>query len=204
MAMHNDEQRKRREDQSERVEKEQGGLRADEPYRRNDVVGGPGSGDEVVAEGVGGVSGGAIGAALGSLAGPLGTAIGAIAGAVGGWWTGRAVADAANSVSEEEEDAYRMHYESAPGRLADRGYEDVRPAYHLGRLAHMNPDYSGRSFEEIDAELQRGWTHDLQARYGEWRSIKDFVREGYTGSEHRDRLGGRPRGVSPTEDTLDE
>jgi len=203
MAMHNDEQRKRRADQSERPGRDQRELRADEPYRK-DVIDEPESGEEIVGEGVGGASGGVLGAALGSLAGPLGTVIGAVAGAVGGWWTGRAVADAATGVSEEEEAAYRTHYEGAPGRLADRGYEDVRPAYHLGRLAHMNPDYSGLSFEEIDVELQRGWTPDLRARYGEWRSIRDFVREGYTRGERRDHLGGSPRSMSPTDDRLDE
>jgi hypothetical protein len=164
----------------------------------------PATGTELVGEGVGGASGGLVGAALGSLAGPLGTAIGAIAGAVGGWWTGRAVVDAASGVSAEEESAYRAHYENSDVRLADRGYEQARPAYHIGRLARMNPAYSGRSFDEVDAELSHAWTRDLCSLYGEWPTVRQFVREGYMHRERHRRLGGEPRTMSPTEEALDK
>lgn len=167
-------------------------------------VEGPATGAELVGEGVGGASGGLVGAALGSLAGPLGTAIGAIAGAVGGWWAGRAVVDVASGVSAEEEDAYRTHYENSDARLADRSYEQVRPAYHIGRLARMNPDYLGRSFDEVDAELSHAWTRDLCARYGEWPTVRHFVREGYMHRERHQRLGGEPRTMAPTEEALDK
>lgn len=159
---------------------------------------------ELIGEGVGGASGGIVGAALGSLAGPLGTAIGAIAGAVGGWWAGRAVVDVASGVSAEEEEAYREHYESSSDRLGDRGYADARPAYHIGRLARMNPEYSGRSFDEIDAELSHGWTRDMCSRYGEWPMVRGFVHEGYMHRERHDRLGGEPRSMAPTEEALDK
>ncbi|HET7621618.1 MAG TPA: hypothetical protein VFK39_06930 [Gemmatimonadaceae bacterium] len=163
----------------------------------------PSTGTELVGEGVGGASGGLVGAALGSLAGPLGTAIGAIAGAVGGWWTGRAVVDAASGVSAEEERAWRDHYENSEQRLADRGYEQARPAYHIGRLARLNPEYEGRSFDEVDAELSRAWTRDLCSLYGEWPTVKDFVREGYVHRERHERLGGEPRTMTPTEAARD-
>lgn len=163
----------------------------------------PPTGTELVGEGVGGASGGLVGAALGSLAGPLGTAIGAIAGAVGGWWAGRAVVDAASGVSAEEEHAYRSHFEGSEQRLADRGYEQARPAYHIGRLARLNPEYEGRSFDEVDAELSHAWTRDLCARYGEWPTVRHFVREGYMHRERHERLGGEPRSMSPTEEALD-
>lgn len=158
------------------------------------------TGPELVGEGVGGASGGLVGAALGSLAGPLGTAIGAIAGAVGGWWAGRAVVDAASGVSAEEEDEWRDHYESSEQRLADRSYEQARPAYHIGRLARLNPDYEGRSFDEIDAELSHAWTRDFCDRYGEWSTARHFVREGYMRRERHERLGGEPRTMAPTEE----
>ena len=50
---------------------------------------------ELVGEGVGGLAGIAAGAAVGSLVGTTGTLVGALAGAVGGWWSGKAVANAA-------------------------------------------------------------------------------------------------------------
>jgi hypothetical protein len=162
------------------------------------------TGTELVGEGVGGASGGLVGAALGSLAGPIGTAIGAIAGAVGGWWAGRAVVDAASGVSAEEERSYQEHFENSDQRLADRGYEQARPAYHIGRLARLNPEYEGRSFDEVDAELSHAWTRDLCSRYGEWPTVRHFVREGYMRGERHQRLGGSPRTMSPTEEALDK
>src|SRR4051812_34714194 len=85
-------------------------------------------------EGVGGIGGVLTGAAIGTAAGPLGTIIGGIAGAVGGWWAGRAVTEAASHLTKEDDEYYRGHYESSPNRLADRSYDDVRPAYHLGHV----------------------------------------------------------------------
>jgi hypothetical protein len=163
----------------------------------------PPTGAELVGEGVGGASAGIVGAALGSLAGPLGIAIGAIAGAVGGWWAGRAVVDAASGVSAEDERSWREHFANSERRLADRDYEQVRPAYHIGRLARLNPDYEGRSFDEVDAELSHGWTRDLCARYGEWPTVRHFVREGYMHRERHERLGGEPRTMTPTEAARD-
>src|SRR3982750_622227 len=110
-----------------------------------------------VGEGVGSIGGGLAGAAIGTAAGPIGTLIGGIAGAVGGWWTGRAVTEAAGAMTSADDTHYRSHYESSPNRLADRGYEDVRPAYHLGHIAANNPDYSNRSWNEVESDLQRGW-----------------------------------------------
>jgi hypothetical protein len=163
----------------------------------------PPTGPELVGEGVGGASGGLVGAALGSLAGPLGTAIGAIAGAVGGWWAGRAVVDAASGVSAEEESVWRDHFENSEQRLGDRSYDQARAAYHIGRLARLNPDYEGRPFDEVDAELSHAWTRDLCARYGEWPTVRQFVREGYMHRERHERLGGEPRTMTPTEAARD-
>jgi len=56
------------------------------------------------------------------------TVIGGIAGTIGGWWSRRAVADAASNFSSEEDSFYRERYENSPRRLADRSYEEIRPA----------------------------------------------------------------------------
>jgi hypothetical protein len=104
----------------------------------------PGVADHI-GEAAGGIGGVTAGAAIGSIAGPIGTVIGGIAGALGGWWTGRAVAEAATAVTTDDDNYYRSHYETSATRLADRTYDDVRPAYHLGHVASRNPDYRGRS-----------------------------------------------------------
>ena len=113
----------------------------------------PGVADHV-GEAAGGIGGVTAGAAIGSLAGPIGTVIGGIAGAVGGWWAGRAVAEAATAVTTDDDDYDRKHYEATP--IGDRSYDQVRPAYHVGQIAARNPDYRGRSFDEVDADIRRG------------------------------------------------
>jgi len=135
---------------------------------------------EKIGETVGGVSGALTGAAVGAPAGPIGSIIGGIAGAVGGWWAGRTVADAAGKFNEHEDNNYRQAYETRSDRLADRSYEDVRPAYQLGHLASENPDYNGKNFEQIEADLQRGWTNDIRARHGDWSQVRPFAEEAYS------------------------
>jgi len=155
----------------------------------------PSAGD-IVGEGIGGVSGVLAGAALGSLGGPIGTIIGGIAGAVGGWWTGRTVSEAAAHMSGQDTDThYRSHYESSPDRPADRSYEDVRPAYQIGHLAGRNPDYSSRSFDDVEGDLQRGWTGDVSARHGDWQSVRGYARDAY----ERSRSSVSPAGATATD-----
>lgn len=135
---------------------------------------------------VGGAGGALAGAGLGTIiGGPIGAIVGAIAGAVGGWWVGQAAADPATTISAEDEARYRSLYEESPGRLADRSYEDVRPFYHLGHVASRHPDYQQRAFEEIEPELQKGWTPDLRARYGDWAYVRPFAREAFAGRKRR-------------------
>lgn len=139
----------------------------------------PGIGDDV-GEAVGGVSGGVAGAAIGSAAGPIGTIIGGIAGAVGGWWAGRAVADAAHQFTTDDDTFYRESFEKRSDRIADRRYDDVRPAYQLGHIASLNPDYSGRTFDEIEPDLQKGWGNDLRSRHGDWTTVRPYAEEAYS------------------------
>lgn len=147
-----------------------------------------GSGDEHVtpgklaAEGVGGASAGAAGAAIGAMAGPIGMLVGGLAGIVGGWWAGKSAVEAAHHYSPEDDNAYRSAYESSSTRIADRSYDDVRPAYQLGHVAGRNPDYQGRDWDAVEGDLKRGWTDDLRARHGEWETARPFARDAYTRS----------------------
>ncbi|MBA3645699.1 MAG: hypothetical protein H0W63_05920 [Gemmatimonadaceae bacterium] len=112
--------------------------------------------------------------------GPIGTIVGGIARAVGGWWAGRSVADASESYAEEEDSYYRDRYAGSPHQLADRRYEVVRPAYQLGHLAHLNPDYAGRDFDSIEQELRAGWSDQVRSRHGDWGQAREYAREAYT------------------------
>lgn len=131
---------------------------------------------ETVGEGAAGFLAGVSGLALGATAGPVGALLGAIAGAVGGWWAGREVAHA---LAENDDRFYRSQYEHAPDRLADRTYEQVRPAYVAGHLAGRNPDYGGRSFEEIEGDLRCGWTGRVVEQCGEWPAVRGHARAAF-------------------------
>jgi hypothetical protein len=157
----------------------------------------PGVADHV-GEAAGGIGGVTAGAAIGSVAGPVGTIIGGIVGAMGGWWTGRAVAEAATAVTTDDDNYYRKHYEASPNRLADRKYDDMRPAYYLGHIASRNPDYKSRSFDEVEADLRAGWSRDN--KYGAWDSVRGYASEGF--NRGRSTLGNAGARVADAADDL--
>ena len=149
----------------------------DEPTTTGDVVG----------ETVGGLSGAATGAALGSLGGPIGTIIGGLAGAATGWWTGRAVSEAASSF-DTDEDYYRNHFQSRGTPSAgSASYDTARPAYQLGHVAGMNPDYEGRKFEDVEPDLRRGYESYAGSTQGaaSYESVRGHMADAYTRGQER-------------------
>jgi hypothetical protein len=131
---------------------------------------------ENVGEAAGTFLGGVSGLALGIAGGPVGAVVGAIAGALGGWWAGKGVAD---SFTDKDYAAYRAHYESSPDRMADRPYDQVTPAYVAGHLAGRNPDYAGRTFEELEPDLRRGWTDEVARKHGQWPAVRGYARAAF-------------------------
>lgn len=101
--------------------------------------------------------------------------LGGLAGALGGWWAGSS-SDTATQMPEEEENACRVHFSSHAPRAEGITYETVRPGYALGYLAAQNPSYRGRRFEEIEADLRRGFSGEHEDRY---TTLRDFARHGY-------------------------
>ena len=152
----------------------------------------PSLGDEL-GEATGGISGVLIGAGIGSAAGPLGTLIGGIAGALGGWWLGRAVAEAAGSLTHEDEEYFRAHFGAQPNRPADRAYDDVRGAYYLGQIASHNPNFTAREFEAVEPELEQGWASSAD-KYGTWPTVRPYAAEGFLrGRSRLDEAARRAR-----------
>jgi hypothetical protein len=127
-----------------------------------------------------------VGAGAGGLAGRvadtgvdlMGSMIRTVARSVGGWWSDRRPDDAARSFDERAENSCRTHFESA--RRSRSSYDSVRPLYQFGHLAGQNPDYQGRSFEEVESDLRNAWSDDQRTRYGEWESVRDYVSGGYS------------------------
>jgi uncharacterized protein (TIGR02271 family) len=139
-------------------------------------------GTRAIGEGVGGVAGAAAGAAVGSLAGPIGTAIGALAGAAGGWWSGRAAVDAASSIDRTDDDYYRQRFTET-----SRGgeYDTARPAFQLGHAAGLNPEYQGRSFDEVEPQLRGGWSDDVASSNGNWDDVRGYARDAFERGQER-------------------
>lgn len=143
----------------------------------------PGVGDEI-GEAAGGIAGVLVGAGIGSAAGPVGTLLGGIAGALSGWWAGRAVSEAASTLTREDDAHFREHYDETPNRLADRAYDDVRGAYYLGQIASHNPNYLERQFTEVEPELERGWA-SYGDKYGNWTSVRNYAEAGFARGRSR-------------------
>lgn len=128
---------------------------------------------ETVGKSAGGVVGASTGLAIGAIGGPLGAVLGGLAGAVGGWWAGREIADA---ITSDDDAAFRRDFESTPDRVADRSYDQIRPAYVAGHLAARNPEYAGRSFEDVESDLRCGWNDDVGQQCGEWPAVRRYAR----------------------------
>jgi hypothetical protein len=137
-----------------------------------------------IGQAAGGITGVVAGAAIGATAGPLGVVLGGIAGAIGGWWTGRALAEAAEDITEVDEEYYRSDFKRADSTVTP--FEYARRAYFLGHLAATA--YDGRKFEEIEKELAHGWT--TGGGPGSWNSVRGFAAVGY--ERGRDRRRTRP------------
>jgi hypothetical protein len=128
---------------------------------------------ENVGEATGGFLGGVTGMTLGIAGGPVGLVVGAIAGALGGWWAGKGVADA---FTDKDYAAYRAHYTSSPDHMADRTYDQMAAAYVAGHLAGRNPDYAGRTFDQVEPDLQRGWSDEVAKEHGQWPAVRNYAR----------------------------
>lgn len=133
---------------------------------------------EMVGQGIGGVGGAVLGGAAGTVAGPVGTIIGGIAGAVGGWWAGRKAARIVEEWSEDDEAHYRRHHAALQGGKVPK-YEDARIGYIIGAVAARNPGYADLMFEDIEADLRRGFvTEEYDWDYA-YDDLRPHIREGY-------------------------
>jgi len=79
---------------------------------------------------------------------------------------------------------FRSHFQHA-NKLADRAYEHVRSAYHLGYLAAQDPERREEEFEGVEHDLEQGWLN-VRTGAGDWAAVRDFVQEGF---EHGRALG---------------
>jgi len=84
----------------------------------------------------------------------------------------------------EHDRLFRSHFQHA-NRLADRAYEHVRGAYHLGYEAARDPARATDEFEDVEHDLEQGWLN-VRTSGGDWAAVRDFAQEGF---EHGRLLG---------------
>ena len=129
-----------------------------------------------VGTGVGAaITGAAAGMAGGALGGPLGAIAGAAIGAVAGGYAGKAVEEQLDPTAE---DAYwRENYRSRPYVERDADYEAYRPAYQYGWESRSL--HTGRRFEEVEPELERGWGERRTQSPLAWEKAKHATRDAW-------------------------
>lgn len=114
------------------------------------------------------------------------TVLGGIAVAAGGWWAGNKLYDVWSQMGTEEDQDCRVYYEAHPAR-STVSYDQARTGYTLGYTAARNPDYTGRTFEDVEPHLRGGYTG---SRAGSYDTLRDFTRRGYERGSAGGAFGG--------------
>ncbi len=143
------------------------------------ITGQPGA--HPVGVGVGAaLAGAAAGATGGLIGGPVGAAVGAVIGGVAGGLGGKGVAE---SIDPTVEDAYwRDNYAHRPYYDKQSAYEHYRPAYRYGW--ESQPKYAGKSFDEVESELARGWQSNKDRANLTWDKARHATRDAWNRVEH--------------------
>jgi uncharacterized protein (TIGR02271 family) len=160
------------------------------------ITGEPGA--HPVGVGVGTAAGGAAAGALGgAVAGPVGVVVGAVAGGIAGALAGKSVAE---TIDPTEEDAYwRENFHTRPYVKKDASYDMYRPAYLYGVTVHKK--HGGRPFDEVEADLSKGWPKARGKSPLPWNKVREAVRDAYdrTIRLHEEQLHPRKEQVQTGE-----
>jgi hypothetical protein len=91
---------------------------------------------------------------------------------------------------------FRSHFQHV-NRLADRSYEQVRPAYELGYSTALRSETV--TFEEIEKDLENGWLN-VRMAHGDWATVRELARVGFEHAREFGRVEQMPPiGTSPHE-----
>jgi hypothetical protein len=139
------------------------------------------SGDRGNFERVGETVGGVAGKVTDTAVDLMGSFIRTAANTFGGWWSRNTPDEAVRNFGPEQDNTCRTHFENLrrEQKSSGRNYDTVRPLYQFGHLAGGNPDYQGRSFEEVETDLQRAWTPEYTTAFGEWGDVREYINTGF-------------------------
>jgi len=87
--------------------------------------------------------------------------------------------------TDDEDLVFRSYFQHA-NRLADRSYEELRPAYRIGYDAARDPRYANQEFDAAEKDVEDQWLIVRLRSDDEWQTVRDFAREGF---ERGRRLG---------------
>ncbi len=146
------------------------------PANRDPITKEPGS--HPVGTGIGSASGAAAGAAVGGMVGgPVGAVVGGAIGAVAGGAAGHAAGEAVNPTVE---DAYwSRQYSTRPYFQEGQSYRDYEPAYRYGWESAARPEYRGRKFDDVEAELEKGWDSVKGSTARTWSQTREATRDAW-------------------------
>jgi uncharacterized protein YcfJ len=131
--------------------------------------------DHSIGTGTGAAAGAIAGAAVGTMGGPIGIAAGAVVGGLLGAGAGGSLAEAVNPTVYEEH--FKSVYMNAPYYAAGRDWSDYEPAYNLGYNAYGTR--AGRTFDDIDADLQRDWDSTRGNSRLSWSDARSAALDGW-------------------------
>ena len=146
---------------------------------RDPITGAPGA--HPAGVGAGAVAGGVAGGAIGAMAGPVGAAVGAAIGAVAGGLAGKGVAEMIDPTAEEA--YWREHYSDRPYHDEATSYDEYAPAYRYGWESRMR--HQGRSFVDVDTDLEHGWENARGTSRLDWERAKAATRDAWERIDQR-------------------
>jgi hypothetical protein len=133
---------------------------------------------EQIGETLGETAGRMAGRATDAAMNVAGTLFGSALESLGDWWTTDQAKDAGRSFGDDQDRQARVHFE-AKAEGGASGYDDARPLYQFGHVAAHNPDYAGRSFRDVEPQLERAWREEQTTRYGDWPRVREYVGHGF-------------------------
>ena len=150
-------------------------------------------GSHPVGVAAGGTGGAAAGAAIGgAVGGPIGAAVGAAVGAVGGGLAGKGVAEAVNPTVEES--YWRQEYKNRPYYKKGTEFDTYHPYYRYGWEAATRPEFSGRSYEDVERQLETEWPSYRRTDKNDFREYKGATRDAFERASTSIRNAGHEAG----------
>lgn len=144
-----------------------------------------------VETGLGAAGAGTIGTIVGGVVGgPIGAVVGAAIGAVSGGLMGKETAEVIDASVEHEH--WRIHHASRPYVEPGRTYEDYAPAYKTGYEAFSRHGNTGKTFDEIEPELQSEYRETHGKTGLAWDKVKPAAQDAYR-KLHEERTGTRSK-----------